>query len=86
MVGSEHFFKFQLLRLGINSVLKIFSQKVIESINKSTEGFCIKAPATPGLLMIIFQSIYRVAFKNPYFLNTLIKNLFDNKTLLTDVV
>ena len=54
---SEHFLKIsapQLLRFGIDSVLKILNKRITQLMNH--EGVYRTAPATPGLL-IIWESI-----------------------------
>ena len=56
-VGGEHFLKIiapKLFRFEIDSILKIFSQRVSQLINQSMnyKGVCGTAPATPGLLNI----------------------------------
>ena len=51
MVGVEHSLKIsapQLLRFGIDSVLKILNERMTYSVND--EGVYRSAPATPGLL------------------------------------
>ena len=53
MVGGEHSLKIsapQLLRFGIDIVLKIMNEGMISSM--SDGGDCRTAPATPGLLNI----------------------------------
>ena len=65
MVGDEHSLKVlapQLLRFGIDSVLKILNERMTQImtywINESVndEGVYRTAPATPGLLITIFPS------------------------------
>ena len=48
----------QLLRFGIDSVLKILNERITELINElmSDKGDCRTAPATPGLLLIIAKN------------------------------
>ena len=55
MVGSERFLQIsapQLLRLGIDSVLKILNERITNSINQyiNYKGGCKTAPPTQGLL------------------------------------
>ena len=55
MVGGEHYLKIsapQLLRFGIDSVLKILNERITQSMNElmSDEGVCRTAPAPPGQL------------------------------------
>ena len=55
MVGGEHSLKIsalQLLRFGIDSVLKILNERITDSINQlmSNGGDCRTALATPGVL------------------------------------
>ena len=56
MVGGEHSLKISapnLLRFGIDRVLKILNQKISQLIIQLmiNGGDCRTAPATPGLLM-----------------------------------
>ena len=58
MVGGEHSLKIsapQLLRFGIDSVLKTLNKRITDLINElmSDKGDCRTAPATPGLLIMI---------------------------------
>ena len=58
MVGGEHSLKIsapQLLRFGIDSVLKILNKKMTQWINYDKGVYRI-APATPGLLIRIVAS------------------------------
>ena len=57
MVGGEHSLKIsapQLLKFGIDSVLKILNERITHSMNQLIRngGDCRTAPATPGLLNI----------------------------------
>ena len=56
MVGGEHSLKIsapQLLRFGLDSVLKIVNKRITDLINESVsyKGVCRTARATPGLLI-----------------------------------
>ena len=56
-MGGEHSLKMsapQLLRFGIDSVLKILNERITQSVNQSVndEGVYRTALATPGLLFI----------------------------------